>query len=513
MSTNLVRRSRARLGSSVFGTSNDNNNSTFDEGLSMEQPSTPAGTLRKNALGMWSIVFFVLATNGPLTGLVGVVPTAILMGNGVGLPGVFLLVGVVYLLFAVGFVAMGRHIRNAGAFYAYVATGLGRPLGAASAFLAIVAYAGMQIACYGLIGFFTSQACLRLGIDLQWWVASMGYAVLVQLFGTRNVEFNGRFLALLMLAELLVILIFDVAVLWHGGGPEGFSAVSFEPAKVFAPGLGAALVFVGGAFMGFETTAIYAEEARDPVRTLPRATFTALLLIMLFYALSSWLLLVAIGPSSAIETIGQDPGAIWFQLSTRLVGVALADAINILLITSLFAVLLSFHNSLSRYLFAMGRERILPGVLALTHRKHQTPYVASTLQTAVCLVLLAVFGVAGADPITQVLPLGSAPATIGILAVQCLASVAVIRYFRINRVGVNVWQSQVAPALSALALAYGVALIASNMALLTGGESLFNALIPAGMLGVAICGMCLAGWHKWRNPQIYANLGRVLDEA
>ena len=479
----------------------------------MEQTTTAAGTLRKNALGMWNIVFFVLATNGPLTGLIGVVPTAILMGNGVGLPGVFLLVGAVYLLFAVGFVAMGRHIRNAGAFYAYVATGLGRPMGAASAFLAIVAYAGMQIACYGLIGFFTSEAAHRLGINLEWWVASMGYAILVQIFGTRNVEFNGRFLALLMLAELVVILIFDIAVVGHGGGPEGFSTVSFDPTKVFATGLGAALVFVGGAFMGFETTAIYAEEARDPEKTLPRATFTALLLIMLFYSASSWLLLVAIGPSVAIDTITQDPGGIWFQLSTKLVGVALSDAINILLITSLFAVLLSFHNSLSRYLFSMGREQILPRVLAVTHQKHQTPYVASTIQTSICLLLLVVFGLSGADPITQVLPLGSAPATIGILAVQFFASIAVIRYFRKDAMGTNAWQNKIAPAISAAALAFGVVLIVNNMTLLTGGESVFNSLIPLGMLAVAVAGVCLAGWHKWRNPQIYANLGRVLNEV
>lgn len=479
----------------------------------MEQISTAAGTLRKNALGMWNIVFFVLATNGPLTGLIGVIPTAILMGNGVGLPSVFLLVGAVYLLFAVGFVAMGRHIRNAGAFYAYVAVGLGRPLGAASAFLAIVAYAGMQIACYGLIGFFTSEAFHRLGINLEWWVASIGYAILVQLFGTRNIEFNGRFLALLMLAELVVILIFDIAVVGHGGGPEGFSAVSFDPTKVFATGLGAALVFVGGAFMGFETTAIYAEEARDPAKTLPRATFTALILIMLFYSISTWLFLVAIGPSTAIDTISKDPGAIWFQLSTKLVGVALADAINILLITSLFAVLLSFHNSLSRYLFSMGREKILPSVLAVTHKKHQTPYIASSIQTLICVVLLIVFGITGADPITQVLPLGSAPATIGILAVQCLASIAVIRYFRKNQLSVSSWKGVIAPSVSAAALAFGVILIISNMSLLTGGDSIFNTLIPIGMLAVAISGMCLAGWHKWRNPQIYANLGRVLNEV
>jgi hypothetical protein len=72
------------------------------------------------------------------------------------------------------------------------------------------------------------------------------------------------------------------------------------------------------------------------------------------YAVSSWLWLVAIGPSTAIDTFTQHPGTIWFQLPTKLVGAALSNAVDILLITSLFALLLSFHNSLPRYRCPMG---------------------------------------------------------------------------------------------------------------------------------------------------------------
>ncbi|UZW60696.1 APC family permease [Lysobacter enzymogenes] len=474
-------------------------------------PSSPAG-LRQNALGLWTIVFFVIATNGPLTALVGVVSTAILMGNGIGVPAAFLIAGVIYLVFSVGFVAMGRYIRNAGAFYAYVANGLGRPLGTAAAFLAIVAYAGLQFACYGLIGFFGANALAGWGLALPWWVVGLAVAALVQLCSIRNVVFNGRFLGLLMLAELAVVAIFDVAVLAHGG-PEGFSLASFRPEHVLVPGLGATFVFVAGSFMGFETTAIYAEEAREPERTVPAATYIAVVLIAVTLTLSSWLLIVSFGPSQVLAAAAKDPGGLWFDRAGLLVGPLLGDAINVLLITSLFAVILSFQNTLSRYLFALAREGLMPVAFARTHARHHTPYLAGYALTALVVALLLLCGLAGADPMTLVLPLGSAPAALGILAVQALTSLAVIGFFRRQPRHTNLWQRLIAPALSGAAMLVGVALIVRNMHLLTGGESAFNTLIPLGMLGVGLAGLGLALWLRSHRPERYARLARLLEEV
>ncbi|MET4729095.1 amino acid transporter [Lysobacter enzymogenes] len=478
----------------------------------MTVPSPASTGLRQNALGLWSIVFFVIATNGPLTALVGVVATAILMGNGIGVPGAFLIAGAVYLVFTVGFVAMGRYIRNAGAFYAYVSNGLGRPLGTASAFLAIVAYAGLQFACYGLIGFFAATALAGWGLALPWWVVGLAVAALVQLFSSRNVVFNGRFLGLLMLAELAVVLVFDAAVLAHGG-PEGFSLAPLRPEHVLVPGLGAAFVFVAGSFMGFETTAIYAEEAREPERTVPAATYIAVLLITATLALSSWLLIVSFGPSQILAAAAKDPGGLWFDRANLLVGAWLSDAINVLLITSLFAVILSFQNTLSRYLFALAREGLAPAAFARTHPRHRTPHLAGYALTALVATLLVLCGLAGVDPMTQVLPLGSAPAALGILAVQALTSLAVIGFFRARPRHTNLWQRLLAPALSFVAMAVGVVLIVRNMRLLTGGESALNLLIPLAMLGVGLAGTGWALWLRRYRAERYARLGRLLDEV
>lgn len=85
-----------------------------------------AGRLKPNSLGVLGILFFVLSAQAPLTGIAGAVPIAIAIGNGAGAPAAYLAAGVIVLLFSVGFVAMGRHVVDAGAFYTYIGKGLGR---------------------------------------------------------------------------------------------------------------------------------------------------------------------------------------------------------------------------------------------------------------------------------------------------------------------------------------------------------------------------------------------------
>ncbi len=93
-----------------------------------------SGPMNQSRLKCRQIVFFVVAAAAPLTAMLGAVPPAISLGNGPGLPGAYVIVGIILLLFSVGFAAMSRHVINAGAFYAYIAQGLGRPFGVGAAF-------------------------------------------------------------------------------------------------------------------------------------------------------------------------------------------------------------------------------------------------------------------------------------------------------------------------------------------------------------------------------------------
>lgn len=480
----------------------------------MESIPNNSDGLRKDAVGLLGIVFFVIATNGPLTALVGAVPAAIAFGNGIGLPGVYLITGLLYLLFTVGFAAMGQYIRNAGAFYAYVANGLGRPAGVGAAFLAIVAYNSLQLACYAMFGFFASQLIEAvIGIALPWWLICLGFVLLIQYFGSRNIEFNGKMLGLLMLAEMAIIAIFDLGVVFHGGGPEGFTAAPFASQNVFAQGFGSAIVFVVSSYMGFETTAIYSEEARNPKRTIPLATYIAVFVIMVFYAVSTWLLVVAYGSHDVVALANKDPGNLWFTMSTKLVGKWSADVMNVLMITSLFAAILSFHNTISRYFYALGREGVLWQKFAQLHPVQQTPVVASTVQTVFMLVVVALCAYLKADPMTVVLPIASAPSSLGIVAVQALAALAVVGFFWKNTRGANLWQRLIAPLLSFAGLGYALYLMITNIALLTGGDGPLNWIIPVAMVAVGVFGFGYALWLRNNRPDLYQGLARLLNEV
>src|SRR5699024_10778971 len=76
---------------------------------------------------------------------------------------------------------------------------------------------------------------------------------------------------------------------------------SQQPDQFFTPGIGVLLAFTMAAFMGFESGAIYSEEAKNPERTVSRATYIAVGIIAAFYAFSAWALQMGVGPESIVS--------------------------------------------------------------------------------------------------------------------------------------------------------------------------------------------------------------------
>ena len=473
--------------------------------------SLPAG-LARNSVGTTHIVFFVVAAAAPLASVVGASPAAFAFGNGAGVPGVYLLAGLMYLIFSVGFTAMSRSAGSAGGFYTYIAKGLGRPAGVAAASIALLTYKMIQLAVYTLFGIFVSGALAGLGIQIAWWAPVLAVMALIWLCGARNISFSGRLLGLCMLAEIAILFALSVGILMGGGGPEGITLTSFAPSTVFSPGLGAALVFVVGSFMGFEATAIFSEEARHPERTIPRATFAAVALIAGFYAFSTWSITQFYGPANAQAAAQAGLERYFFTAAAEVLGPWSVTAIEILLIVSLFASALAFHNTVNRYFFALGREGVLPRFLGHVHDRHGSPHVAGRAQSVIAALLLIAAVVSGLDPYAAIFSWTSAIAVIGILSVQILVCFAIIAWFGRNPMGHGAWTRRVAPAMSILCLGTGLVLVILNLPLLA-GDSPVIWTFPWLVLVFGLIGAGYAIYLRSRRPALYDALGAAVTEV
>jgi amino acid transporter len=437
---------------------------------------TTDNSLRKNRLGVLGIVFFVVAASAPLVGMTGAVPVAILAGNGAAAPGAYLLVGLVLILFSVGFTAMTSKVTNAGAFFAYVGRGLGRNAGTGSAFASIVAYVTIQLAIYGFFGgLMAGQGAALLGIDMPWYVWAGIAWVLVSALSLLSIDVGAKVLGTLMALEVISLLIAGIAILINNAGSMNFAA-SFSPENIFiggfAGGAGIALAFALASFIGFEATAIYGEESKDPKRTVPRATYWAVGLITTVFAIVSFAMVTGLGSATVVDRVaeisegGANPAAVLFFLVNENVGAWLVTVMEWLVVSSLFAGLLAFQNANARYVFALGRAGVLPSALGKTNASGAP--VGGVIVTSVAAALVIIlFVVQSLDPILNLFFWMSAVTAIAIMVVEILVSVAVIRYFMLNP-GTHWFKAIVAPALSALALSVGLYLLMSRFNLLSG---------------------------------------------
>jgi amino acid transporter len=478
---------------------------------------TAAPRTLSGSLGATAIVFMVVAAASPLTVIGGAAPLGILLGNGVGFPALYAVSAVILLLFSVGLAAMSRHIPKPGAFFTYVGYGLGRSTGLAAAWVAMLTYTTIQISVYGYVGFILSYTLeTYAAVAVPWWVFSLLVIGLVSILGFRHIDLSSKVLGVLLIAEVGIVVVLVAVVLF--AAPEGLSAAPFEPANVVSGSPGVGLMFAIAAFIGFEATAIFRDEARDPDRTIPRATYLAVIGIGVFYTVASWGLVMAWGPSAVVGAAAEDPGSLILRTMSTYLGATGEIVTNVLLITSMFACVLSFHNVITRYQHSMSTAGVLPDRIAAVHHRHLSPHVSSLVQTATAVILTLVFAVLGLDPVLQVFTWFAGVATLAIAVLMAVTSIAVIVYFVRTRQDRRVWNTVVAPGLGFIGLVLSAILIVAYFPIMVGdvdaaGTPVFGAVswsLLALVVVFPVLGYLQAAWIRTRRPAAYAKLTDVI---
>ncbi|MFD3579952.1 APC family permease [Streptomyces sp. NPDC058644] len=472
--------------------------------------SRAAKGLSGGAVGTGDLVFFVVAAAAPLTVMAGVAPLAIGMA-GRAAPLGYLLSGLLLIVFAAGFTAMSRFVRNAGAFYAYIGRGLGRPAGAGSAYVALFSYNAIEVGLLVAFGWFTESGFEDLtGVRVAWWIWALAGLLAIGVLGYLKVTFSAKVLGVALVLEVLVLLVFEAGLLAHGGGPQGLDPGTLSPHHLGASGVGGMFVLAVGAFVGFEATAIYAEEAREPERSVPRATYIAVAFLALFYTFTVWMIINAYGSGRAQAVANGEGGAdMVFTATERFAGAWAADSMHVLIITSAFAATLAFHNGAARYFYALGREGLLPRRLGTVSPKTRAPAAAVVTQSALALAVVAVTVVGGADPYTVTFLWSNGSGILGVMLMQALAALAVYGFFRRDRRGMPAWRVVAAPLTACAGLAFLIGLVCANLDLLTGASGGVNAALIAPLPVLFVTGAALALRIRRRDPQAYERLTTV----
>lgn len=458
-------------------------------------------------LGAPALAMIFVAFSAPLGVLAGYQQLVIAFGNGVGAPLASIAAGVLLIVFTFGCTTMSRHMKSPGAFYCYIAEGLGKPLGLAGALVAGLAYLAITIGSYPYMGLITVNLTKQLFDNqiLPWQAWGVITLAVVTGLNLLRIDLSMRVLGTVVALETIVVAIWQVVV-FAKGGPEGYSLSSFSWSSFTSGDVGLAILFSLASLIGLESTAVFRAETRDPDRNVPRATYAAITFMSVFYGLGIWAYIVAVGPTKAVDVARKDPVGSFFGSVESYLGSVVSTLVSILLVTSVLAAINSTQGAAARYLYTMGRDRVFWSRLSRVHPTLGSPFVAVLVTATISLV--AYLGIISIS--NDVVAFIAAFTGFGTFCVLCLllgTSLAVVAFFRRNPDYASFWAGTAAPVVAFVGVAVVLVLAGLNMDSLIG--STVGGYVAVGVVVVVIVvGLLLARRYRQTRPETYRRIGR-----
>lgn len=118
-----------------------------------------------------------------------------------------------------------------------------------------------------------------------------------------------------------------------------------------------------------------------------------------------------------------------FGISQQFAGHTLTVLLSVAVVAGMFASQLSLHNATARYMFALGRERMLPSWVGASHPRPRTPSRAGLVQTVFSAVVPAVFALLGLDRYLSMATIATGLGAMGTVLLQAGAAAAIVAYF------------------------------------------------------------------------------------
>jgi amino acid transporter len=385
-----------------------------------------------------------VSTMAPTTTPAATIPLVCgLAGNGTWLA--YVLATVAIFLVALCIARYARLSASPGSLYTYASTTLPPWLSATVAWSLLLAYVATGSS---VIGGFYHYANLLLR-DATGHVFS---AVLLSLLVTsvsiwiawRDVKISARLMLWIEAVSVSVIVIVVALLLfrhgWHLDGDQ------LRLHGMTGSGLRLGLVLALFSFVGFESATTLGAEARNPLKSIPRAVTQSSVLAGAFFAVCAYAEVLG------FHTIGQDLGASQAPMSVlaRVGGIpVLGLLIDMGALVSLFAGTLACITAAARVLLRMAHDGLAHHSLGVTHVRNHTPGRAVVITGIAAVLPVAVLAARGASGLDVYGWLGSL-ATYGFIVAYALVCVALPRYLRQH--GAFTSGAQIVPGLAAAAM-------------------------------------------------------------
>ncbi len=460
--------------------------------------------LARGVVGSARVIAFGASNVAPAGAVVGGL-VIVVSYAGFASPLVVIIAFVASLCCASTIAEFARRLPSAGSLYTYNSRGLGQNAGFLTGWMMIFAYALYVPAGISLTSAYASQlGADTLHVTIDDWVlflVILGAVVLVAYLGIRT---SSSVDLVLVAGEVAVIAALAITILVKIG-PDQYTAAILSPAS--SPNgqltdITDAMIYGITAFAGFEAAAALGEEARNTRRSVPASTIGVVIVAGIFYLLVVVAEMLGVG-RHGIPGFTQHGNPLGY-LTTRYWSPSVLWAIDLVIVLTGLGFVIASLNVAIRILFAMGRERALPGSLARVSSRH-TPAVAIGCVAALTLVLglPLTYAYGGARTFGYLAGAGG----LSVVLIYLAVNVAAIRAFRTEfRDEFTLGRHLLVPATAVILFLFPL------WGILHPRAGTLVDLLPFAALGWLGLGVIAVGVLRARRPAGLETLGRVFTQ-
>ena len=398
--------------------------------------------LRPNCLNFYELLAQAVALISPTMTAALIIP--VMYSNTGDWSWLSYALGTVMLLFvAYNLNQFARRSTTSGSMYAYTCRGLGVTAGAVSGWALIWAYLGISMAGVTGASIFADTLLGMIGLHVPFVVLFATCVLIAWYCAWKNVQLSALLMLILEGISVSFILLLCCIVLFQHH--FAFDRAQFTVSTLPWSSVGLGVVVAIFSLVGFECATAFGDEAKNPLKTIPRAVSLSLILSGAFFVFVTYVMVMGVrGYSTSLDKIDAPLNVLATLSSVPILQVPLSLGAMI----SFFALCLSCINAGGRVIFAMGRHGIFHAATADSHAKNETPHVAVTLMALVAFTVPTAAIIGGIAPLDAFNYVGTC-AAFGFIVAYCLVTIAAPVYLK--RIG-ELKGSDVAGCVAALVL-------------------------------------------------------------